>query len=145
MMQNVLKQSLFKLTCTTACAAWILAFAVSSTSTVAAAQKTSSDGVYSAAQADRGEAVFKDQCASCHAPGDFTADDFLKKWTGKPLHELFDTVSTTMPMDNPGTLKPQQYADVIAYFLKLNKFPAGDAELKGSAEAMKAVTFAKKK
>jgi mono/diheme cytochrome c family protein len=146
MMQTVLKQSLFKLTCTTACAAWILAFAVaSSTSTVAAAQKTSGDGVYTAAQADRGEGVFKDQCASCHAPGDFTADDFLKKWTGKPLHALFDTVSTTMPMDNPGTLKPQQYADVIAYFLKLNKYPAGDEELKGSAEAMKAVTFAKKK
>jgi mono/diheme cytochrome c family protein len=144
-MMHPMKKSFFHLTCTAACACWILAFAAASTtSTVAAEQKTSSDGVYTAAQADRGEGVFKDQCASCHAPGDFTADDFLKKWAGKPLHALFDTVSSTMPMDNPGTLKPQQYADVISYFLKLNKFPSGSEELKGTADAMKAITFAKK-
>jgi mono/diheme cytochrome c family protein len=122
---------------------WGLAFVLTAPVT-AGAQKTANDGVYTAAQADRGESLFKDQCASCHAPGDFTSDEFLKKWTGKPLHELFQTVSETMPMDSPGTLKPQQYADVVSYILKLNKFPAGQEELKSGAEGLKAINFAKK-
>ena len=122
MMHTVFKQSRVRVMLAAAVACWVGTFAgIASVS--AGVQKTANDGVYTAAQADRGEATFKDQCASCHAPADYTSDDFLKKWTGKPLHELFDTVSTTMPMDNPGTLKPQQYADVIAYFLKLNISP----------------------
>jgi hypothetical protein len=47
-------------------------------------------------------------------------------------------------MDSPGTLKPPQYADLVSYILKLNKFPAGQDELKTSAEALKAISFAKK-
>jgi mono/diheme cytochrome c family protein len=143
MMHTVFNQSRVRVILAALVACWAGTFA--STAAVSAGeQKTANDGVYTAAQADRGEAIFKDQCASCHAPGDFTADDFLKKWTGKPLHALFDTVSSTMPMDNPGTLKPQQYADVIAYFLKLNKYAAGQEELKSSADALKAISFAKK-
>src|SRR5262245_15568642 len=107
-------------------------------------QKTADDGVYTEAQATSGEGIFKEQCASCHAPADFTTDDFLKKFTGKPLHELFQTVSETMPMDSPGTLKPQQYADLVSFILKLNKFPAGQEELKTGADALKAINFAKK-
>jgi mono/diheme cytochrome c family protein len=125
-------------------ACWAVTVAMTPGVSARGAQKTANDGVYTAAQADRGEATFKEQCASCHAPADFTSDDFLKKWTGKPLHALYETVSETMPMDNPGTLKPQQYADVLGYFLKLNKFPAGQEELKSAADALKAISFAKK-
>ena len=46
---------------------------------------------------------------------------------------------TTMPEDNPGTLKPQQYADILSFFLKLNGFAAGEAELTGTDAAMKAI------
>ena len=40
------------------------------TSSVAHAQpsRTARDGVYSDAQATRGGAIYKDQCASCHGP-----------------------------------------------------------------------------
>jgi quinoprotein glucose dehydrogenase len=101
-------------------------------------------GVYTAAQADRGAAQFQTSCTACHDPARFTGPDFLAGWTGKPLHDLFDLMHTTMPEDNPGSLKPQQYADVVAYFLKLNDYPAGQEELKGTAEAMKSIAFDKK-
>ena len=46
---------------------------------------------------------------------------------------------TTMPEDNPGSLKPQQYADILSFVLKLNGFAAGETELTGTDAAMKAV------
>jgi mono/diheme cytochrome c family protein len=119
---------------------WMAAFV----SVAAQNGKSVNDGIYSAAQADRGAAVFKTTCTACHEESRFTGDEFLNGWTGKPLHELFHHMSTTMPEDNPGSLKPQQYADVVAYFLKLNGYPAGTAELPSAAEGLKAIKFDKK-
>lgn len=96
-------------------------------------------GVYTAAQAGRGGKVFADKCTACHDTSRFTGSDFVRTWSGKPLHALYDHVKTTMPEDNPGSLQPQQYADVLAYFLQLNAYPTGADELKGTDEAMKAV------
>ncbi len=101
-------------------------------------------GVYTAAQADRGAAVFKTTCTACHDTARFTGTEFLAGWTGKPLHDLFDLMHTTMPEDNPGSLKPQQYADVVAYFLKLNGYLAGKEELTPAADALKSIAFDKK-
>ena len=143
MMHTVFQQSRVRAILAATLVCWGLTVALAP-SVSARAQKTANDGVYTDAQATRGEGIFKDQCASCHAPADFTSDDFLKKWTGKPLHELFATVSETMPMDSPGTLKPQQYADLVSYMLKLNKFPAGQEELKTDADGLKAINFDKK-
>jgi mono/diheme cytochrome c family protein len=97
--------------------------------------KTVNDGVYSSGQAGRGEALFQSICTTCHAPDRFTGKEFVSAWSGKPLVELFKAVQT-MPEDNPGSLNAQQYADVMAYFLQLNKFPTGPEELKGEAEAL---------
>ena len=80
-------------------------------------------GVYTAAQADRGQALFRSKCASCHAPNRFTDDLFYTSFAGKPLWEMFDVISDSMPEDNPGSMKKEEYADVIAYLLKLNNFP----------------------
>jgi len=49
-----------------------------------------------------------------------------------------------MPEDNPGSLQPQQYADILAMFLRLNEYPVGSDELKGTPEAMKAINFDKR-
>ena len=106
------------------------------------AQKTVNDSVYSEAQATRGQAVFEGTCTACHDTARFTGGDFMKAWTGKSMGELFKVVSTTMPEDNPGALKPEQYADVLAYFLKLNEFPTGSEELK--ADAMNGIKIDKK-
>jgi mono/diheme cytochrome c family protein len=120
------------------------AVAMASTAPFAQAPKSVNDGVYTAAQADRGAAVFKTTCTACHDTAKFTGNDFLSGWVGKPIHELYDTVHTTMPEDNPGSLKPQQYVDVIAYFLKLNGYPVGTTELPVTEDALKAIKFDKK-
>src|SRR5687768_7787037 len=91
--------------------------------------KSVKSGVYTAVQAARGEAQFRTSCASCHAPNRFTDDLFYMSFAGKPLSEMFDVISETMPEDNPASLKPQEYADVITYLLKLNQFPEGPDEL----------------
>ena len=100
-----------------------------------APSKTVNDGVYSSGQAGRGEALFQSICTTCHAPDRFTGKEFVSAWSGKPLVELFKALQT-MPEDNPGSLNAQQYTDVMAYFLQLNKFPTGAEELKGEAELL---------
>jgi hypothetical protein len=44
-----------------------------------------------------------------------------------------------MPEDNPGSLTPSQAADVFAYILESNGFPAGPRELPADAEALEAI------
>jgi mono/diheme cytochrome c family protein len=101
-------------------------------------------GVYTADQAARGQDLYEKSCAACHEPSRFTGKEFSSVWTGKPLTNLYEAVQT-MPMDNPGSLKAQEYADIISHFLKTNGYPAGDKELAGTAEAMKAVMLDEKK
>ncbi len=98
--------------------------------------KTTNSGVYTAAQAARGETVFAEKCSACHDPARFTGAAFFDSFDGKALKEFWDIASGTMPEDNPGSLKPQEYGDIIAYVLKLNAFPAGEVELRGDAGAM---------
>jgi S-disulfanyl-L-cysteine oxidoreductase SoxD len=107
--------------------------------------KTTNSGVYTAAQAERGKKVFEAKCTACHDTARFTGEAFIDPWAGKPLKDVWDIASGTMPEDNPGSLPQQDYGDIIAYFLQLNAFPAGDAELKGEAAAMATITIEKKK
>lgn len=101
--------------------------------------KTVNDAVYTAAQAERGRKFFESSCTTCHEVGRFSGPDFIKVWEGESLYAIYDLMRTTMPEDNPGGLQPQQYADITAYFLQLNDFPAGDEELPGNDEAMRGV------
>ena len=100
-------------------------------------------GVYTAEQADRGIALFKTKCASCHAPNRFTDDLFYMSFAGKPMWEMFDVISDSMPEDDPGGLKPEEYADVIAYLLKLNGFPTGAMDLPTSKEGLSLILMEK--
>src|SRR5688572_32308623 len=90
------------------------------------------DGVYSEAQAARGQTAFDRNCTNCHDTNRFTGAEFVQNWSDKPLAELYEIMRTTMPEDNPGSLKPQQYADVLSFILKLNGFAAGETELTGT-------------
>ena len=127
------------------CAAVSAAFLVTVAVQAQAPQKTTNSGVYTAAQAGRGQKIFEAKCTACHDTARFTGEGFIDPWAGKPLKEVWDIASGTMPEDNPGSLKPQEYGDVIAYFLSLNAFPTGDAELQGNAAAMANITIEKKK
>lgn len=106
--------------------------------------KAASEGIYTKAQAERGLTVYDGACASCHELGKFKGDEFTKAWTDKPLTDLHVAL-TSMPMDAPGSLKPQEYADIIAYFLSINGYPAGTAELAGDEATIKAIKLDAKK
>ena len=58
-----------------------------------------------------------------------SGDVFKGNWNGRPLSDLFDKVTKTMPRDDPGKISRTDSADIIAYMLKFNGFPAGKAEL----------------
>src|SRR5215217_817670 len=70
-------------------------------------------GVYSEAQAKRGEAEYADKCASCHAPDltgidqapPLTGADFTANWNDLSLHDLFERIRISMPADKPGSLR----------------------------------------
>jgi mono/diheme cytochrome c family protein len=127
------------------CAAVSAAFLVTVALQAQAPQKTTNSGVYTAEQAGRGQKIFEAKCTACHDTARFTGEGFIDPWAGKPLKDVWDIASGTMPEDNPGSLKPQEYGDVIAFFLSLNDFPTGDADLQGTAAAMANITIEKKK
>lgn len=110
--------------------------------------KSVSDGVYTAEQATRGQAVYKAQCANCH--GDtligrnvpsLTGDDFIANWNSGPLLDLSNKIRLTMPKNNIIRLTPQEVADVLAYILQVDKFPAGRTELSVTEAALKQMTL----
>ena len=115
------------------------------TAAAQAPTKSTNDGVYTAAQAERGKKTFGDKCTACHEPSRFSGETFHESWDNKALKEIWDVASGTMPEDNPGSLPQQDYGDILAYFLHLNEFPAGESELKGEASAMAAIKIEKKK
>jgi mono/diheme cytochrome c family protein len=103
--------------------------------------------VYTAAQAMRGETVYKEKCVTCHLEGldgggmapSLVGDDFMADWQGKSVGDLFQKTNLTMPADDPGKLTPQETADSLAYILSKNKFPAGPNELAADAAALKQI------
>lgn len=107
------------------------------------------DGVYTDEQAKRGEPVYGKECAACHgaelmggesAPA-LTGGAFLSNWNGLTLGDLFDRIRKTMPQSAPGRLTRQQDADILAFMLSRNKFPAGKTELYRQAEMLREIKF----
>jgi mono/diheme cytochrome c family protein len=115
--------------------------------------RTTQDGVYTAAQATRGETVYGASCASCHAPdlagsgqvASLAGKDFNSAWNGLPLSDFFERIRTTMPADAPGTLKPAEVVDVLAFILSKADLPAGQTELSADPADLKAITFVTQK
>ena len=104
----------------------------------AAAQSVGSvlDGVFTPAQASRGERTFSDVCAACHDTGEFSGGRFRISWVGRPVGELFETISTLMPEADPGSLSPAEYAAIVAYLLQINNYPAGETDLPTNVRAL---------
>ena len=106
-------------------------------------------GVYTQAQADRGAAGYGQNCARCHGAqltglGEakpLTGAEFLSNWNGLTVGDLFERMRATMPLDKPRSLSREDYADVLAYLLKFNGFPAGAAELDHRGEVLAGIRF----
>lgn len=102
------------------------------------------DGVYTEAQAKRGEKVYADTCAVCHGADlkgsefipSLIGPTFMANWKDKTTGELFEKIKATMPAVAPGTLTAEQSADSVAYILSVAKYPAGASELPAKAEEL---------
>jgi mono/diheme cytochrome c family protein len=103
-----------------------------------AASRSTRDGVYTMAQAERGKTVFDISCSSCHTARMWSAD-----WNSGSIADVYDFIGQYMPQDNPATLTAQQLRDVIAFLLEANNLPAGQTELPETADAMKAIRMEK--
>jgi cytochrome c len=98
-------------------------------------------GVYSAEQAVRGQAHYNAFCAPSHASdlgGTLAADTGAPPLRGAPfvasierkgVAAVFDYVKTTMPADDPASLKDSEYLEILAFLIHANGFPPGPREL----------------
>ena len=116
---------------------------------------SAADGMYTEEQRARGEEVYTNSCAACHGatliggalmsgeePPALVGDEFMRSWNGRTVGDLFEIVARSMPQDDAGSLAPRAYADVIAYIMSKNDFPAGeDGELAGDAVTLRLIYF----
>lgn len=113
------------------------------------------DGVYTDTQAQRGQALYQKLCSTCH--GDklvgkadedtpaLTGHDFEVHWNGRTVADLFKQIVRKMPQDDPGSLTPPQAADLAAFILSFNKFPAGGTDLPANNASLAAIRVLVKK
>ena len=121
-----------------ACAGWAVASAAQSRQPDALALDA---GIYTAHQATRGKAHYDAFCAPCHAgdlSGTLAADSGAPPLRGTPfvvsiekkgISAVFDYLKTTMPADDPASLKDSEYVEILAFLIHANGFPAGTREL----------------
>ena len=121
------------------------------------------DGVYTEAQARRGEEVFKTSCSYCHKDnlaGGFFDDglgrapalagkrafdsSLVERWGGMTLADMVGTVAATMPQQRPSSLSVENYVDVVSYILSKNEAPAGATDLSGDVETLSRIIIPNK-
>jgi mono/diheme cytochrome c family protein len=107
-------------------------------------------GVYTDAQAKRGEELYFERCVRCHGAtfmggtdgaGPLLGPTFNGNWNGVPLDQMLDRVRATMPQDKPATLSRQQVADALSFIFSINKIPAGKDELPRQAEMLNLIQY----
>ena len=112
---------------------------------IAAAQQS---GIYTEAQAVRGQALYEARCASCHglrleggSASPLAGTRFLSKWAqgNKTVDELYFITRTQMPYGEGNTMTTQQYIDIVAYLLRVNGWQAGSSELAADSSKLKQV------
>jgi len=120
-------------------------------SAVPAATPAAGNGLFTAEQAHRGETAYQTQCVSCHGAAldgagpypPLSGDDFLGKYQGQPILSVYDMIQKLMPATKPGSLTRPEAADLLAYILSFNKFPAGKTELPSDEDSLKKITLPK--
>ena len=111
--------------------------------------KSQWDGVYTEAQAHRGEQAYGDYCEICHGAdlmgGEMAppliGGPFQANWNEQSLGDLFERIRISMPLSAPGSLSRQQYADILSYLLSKDRYPAGKVELPTQADALSDTKF----
>ena len=114
---------------------------------VSQSQRSVWDGVFSADQAKRGQTRYRELCASCHGDAleggesapPLAGGEFLSNWNTLSVGDLFDRTRSTMPQSKPGSLSREANAEIMAYLLSANQFPAGKEGLPQSSEILRAI------
>jgi len=105
------------------------------------------DGVYTQDQAKQGQALYNENCSSCHgdtlmggesAPA-LAGGEFLSNWNGLTLGDLFERIRTTMPQNRPGSLSRDKNTLILSYMLSVSQFPAGKTDLPQQTEVLKEI------
>ena len=105
------------------------------------------DGIFTEAQAERGRVAYEAHCGECHgeglgggemAPG-LTGVAFRFRWRGLEVADIYDSVESTMPPEEPATLGDQVYIDVVAFLLSANGYPTGDRELTADSRLLEGI------
>ncbi len=93
------------------------------------------DGVYTQAQAERGQPLMG-QCRGCHgatmdgsqAPA-LRGDKFVDYWREDTLESLYTLIKNTMPPRANSALNEDEAVGIVSYLLQQSGFPAGNADL----------------
>ncbi len=92
--------------------------------------------LYTASQADRGQAKFKEHCAMCHGPHlegragpALKGTNFASETAQFHVGDIFTILAHNMPATEPGSLPHDDYADIMAFVLQQNGYPAGTRAL----------------
>ena len=92
----------------------------------------------------RREKLYAERCARCHgdalqgveaAPA-LAGPTFYGNWDGESLDALFERMRTSMPLDRPGSLTRAENTDLLAYLLRVAKYPAGPRLLDAQGGAL---------
>jgi mono/diheme cytochrome c family protein len=127
----------FRRIATTLILAWALAVLNGAPGHASAEDPTTIlDRIYSVAQAERGESLFKRSCTGCHAATDFAGGMVASHWEGGTVEDIYDVIANYMPANDPGSLKPQEAADIIAFFLHMDGYPVGYGDLPGDPDVL---------
>jgi hypothetical protein len=78
----------------------------------------------------------------CHELEEYTAAGaYLEEMDGEPVWDVFEFIWSEMPEDNPSWLKPEEYADILAYILSVYGMPAGEADLPTDKETLEDIVI----
>ena len=114
--------------------------------------RTTRDGVYTLAQARRGEALYKRECTLCHRDNllgntvdggpPLRGPQFTTRWQDIDVETLISTVEALMPLEEPGSLSRQEYVDILGFVLWANQLPAGEDELPTGSDDLRKIVVA---
>jgi len=103
---------------------------------LAGAARGDGTGWFTADQVSAGRWAYEQRCATCHgvdlkgagAPA-LVGTAFNAQWNGKTLEQFYGYVHSQMPLGAVGSLKGQDYVNVVAYILSRSGLPAGTQKL----------------
>jgi alcohol dehydrogenase (cytochrome c) len=99
---------------------------------------------YTRRRSESGRAAYAANCVTCHGPHlsdgplgkPLKGPEFMHKYGGHSVRDLYEITRTTMPSSKPGSLDPATYAALVAYILQENAIVAGEEPLPTDPRAL---------